>query len=532
MTSKRPPGSPHAAATAAQRAFDEGLARHQAGDLAAAAVAYERAIAQDAAHSDALHMRGVIAAQSLDAVGAVHWIDRALRANPRDAAAHINRGLALQALGRQEEALDGFQRASALSPDLPEGPFNAGNALLALGRPADALSSFTRAVLIRPGYAEGWYNHGTTLLALRQPEEALRSFDRAIALLPGYAEAHANRGHALEALGRAREALAAATRAVALRADYPEAQWNRALLLLLFGDYAQGLPLYELRWRVEQRAAAGEFVQARWRGDSPLIGQTILLHAEQGFGDTIQFCRYASMVRDRGGRVVLRSPRALVPVLASLEGVEQLVVEGEPLPPYDLQSPLLSLPLAFGTDVRSIPASPRYLRAAPERVEMWEQRLGPRRRLRVGLSWSSGSGKPTLLKRNVPLAELAAQLPSGIDYVSLQKEVRATDAAALTSLGIPHFGEELVDFGDTAALCELMDVVISVDTSVAHLAAAMGRPTWVLLHFLPDWRWLLDRDDSPWYPTARLFRQLSVGDWAAPLAGIAEALRVAEGGGR
>jgi Tfp pilus assembly protein PilF len=513
------------AAVRAQEMFQCGLALHQEGQLARAAECYEQAVALQPTHVDALHMRGVIAAQGQDPALAIAWIDRAIAVNGRIPAAFINRGLAQQAVGQQDAALASFERAVRLAPDFAEAHYNRGNAQLLLGRADDARDSFFRAVTLRPDYAEAWYNHGTALLALRQPRAAIESFDRAITHRPGYAEAYNNRANAFEELGELRSALESVERATALKPDYAEAQWNQAIFLLLFGQFERGWTLYERRWQVEQRSCGAQFVQPLWLGDLPPAGKTILLHNEQGFGDTLQFCRYAKLVHDLGARVVLRVQPALKTVLARLEGVEQVATEGDTMPAFDLHCPLLSLPLAFGTNADTIPAPLRYVASDPDKVAAWKARLGGRVLPRVGLCWSSGTSKQTLQKRNIPLSELVRHLPAGIQYVSLQKDVRATDAGTLASLkDMPHFGDELVDFSDTAALCHLMDLVVTVDTSVAHLAGAMGKPVWILLHKVPDWRWLLDRTDSPWYPSATLFRQAAVGDWTTMLAQLRGAL--------
>jgi hypothetical protein len=265
-------------------------------------------------------------------------------------------------------------------------------------------------------------------------------------------------------------------------------------------------------------------------GEPAIAGKTVLLHAEQGYGDTVQFCRYAKRVAARGAAVVLEVPAALAALLAPLEGVHRLVVKGEALPVFDYHCPLLSLPLAFKTTLASIPAEIPYLRSDPIRVAHWRARLGPERRPRVGLVWSGSPGHKDDRDRSIPLAQVIELLSVPAQFVSLQKDVRSADRLILEGQGgVSHFGEALNDFADTAALIELMDVVIAVDTSVAHIAGAMGKAVWILLPRDPDWRWLLQREDSPWYPSARLFRQATAGDWAGVIRRVASALPVALG---
>ena len=307
---------------------------------------------------------------------------------------------------------------------------------------------------------------------------------------------------------------------LALKPGYAEACWNKSLALLVTGDFKPGWELYEWRWKAETLTTVYErlFSQPLWLGKDPLAGKTILLHSEQGMGDTIQFCRYARLVAGLGARVILEIDASLVGLFQNLEGADLVIARGTPLPPFDCHCPLMSLPLAFRTDLETIPAAVPYLEVGKDRLAKWGARLGEKRAPRVGLVWSGRVLHKNDHNRSLGLAELISHLPAGCQYLSLQKEIRDMDRPVLASHGgILHFEDELVDFGDTAALCELMDVVVSVDTSVAHLAGALGRPVWILLPYMPDWRWLLDRADSPWYPSARLYRQERTGEWSGVL---------------
>jgi hypothetical protein len=272
------------------------------------------------------------------------------------------------------------------------------------------------------------------------------------------------------------------------------------------------------------------FPQPLWLGNESIAGKTILLHSEQGLGDTIQFCRYAPMVSDLGARVIIEAEESLAGLLEELPGVSEVVAKGQDLPDFDCHCPLMSLPLAFRTDQDNIPCPEKYLKSDPGKLAYWNARLGPKTKPRIGLVWSGSNNNPKLSHRRLPLNQAIRQLPSGFQYVSLQTEVWVDDKSTLDSaVNIIHFGDELNDFTDTAALCELMDIIISVDTSVAHLSGALGKPTWMLLAFSPEWRWMLGRDDSPWYRSLRLFRQEKIGDWAGVLEKLKSGLIAAYG---
>ena len=377
-----------------------------------------------------------------------------------------------------------------------------------------------------PNYAEALYNRGNTLHELKRFEEALASYDRALAVRPDYAEALYNRGLSLHELKRFEEALASCDHALAVRPNYTEAHWNEALLRLLTGDFRRGWVKYEWRWKNESLAPPKRnFSQPLWLGAEALAGKTILLHSEQGFGDTIQFCRYVPLVAERGACVILEVPRPLRELMSTLTGAEQIVSSGDPLPDFDIHCPLLSLPLAFGTRLETIPAATPYLRASSQSLMNWDTRLGPKRHRRIGLAWSGSPMNRNDQNRSIRLSSLLSLLDIEATFVSLQKDVRSDDVTVLKDQGdLLHFGDALDNFSDTAALISTLDLVISVDTSVAHLAGALAKPVWVLLPFIPDWRWLLDRNDSPWYPTARLFRQDDARAWDAVIARVHAAL--------
>jgi tetratricopeptide (TPR) repeat protein len=474
--------------------------------------------------------------------------NHAINLNPNLAQAYSNRGSLQQDLKKYQEAVEDYEKAIEINPDFPDAYSCLGIALIELKRFDEALASFEQAIEINPNYANAYLNRGIALNELKQFDEALANYNRAIEINPSFAEAYSNRGNTLKELNRLDDALASYNQAIEIKPDFAEAylnrgllsEWllhyrdaildydraiavqpnylnayfNKALCLLRIGDFKSGLNLYEWRWKVGELELRNlSFTQPLWLGDENIQNKTILLHAEQGLGDTIQFCRYAKLVKELGARVLLEVPKSLLDLLNGLEGVDQLIEIGKPLPDSDYHCPLMSLPLAFKTELASIPNRTPYLAAANNKHEKWAQKLGVKPKLLVGLVWSGNNMNSNDHNRSLTLKQLLPYLSDLCGYVSLQKEVREIDKQVLNGSNIKQFGDELNDFSDTAALCELMDLVISVDTSVAHLAGAIGKTTWVLLPHVPDWRWLLDREDSPWYPSIKIYRQTSPGDW-------------------
>lgn len=435
-------------------------------------------------------------------------------------------GLSLWMQGK--DALYALDRAAQLLPDNAEAHGNLGTALRARRRLADAVKCYRRALEIQPDFAEARNNLGCALRDLGQLDEAEAGYRRALEIQPHFAVFHYNLGDVLLALGRPDEAVASFRRALKLNPQLAEAHNMLAMALLLRGEFESGWPEYE--WRLTAKGGSGtneprHFRQPRWLGGETLAGKTILVYSEQGLGDTLQFCRYLKHVAALGARVVFEVPKELAPLLSSLEGVAQIVVQGDVPPEFDTHCPLLSLPLAFKTTLQTIPASVPYIASNPEKVRYWRDKLGDSPKLRVGLVWSGGfrPNQPDVWavneRRNIPLSKFSVLRHSNIDFYSLQKGQPAeSELAKLIADGWsgPHiwdFTPQLKDFSDTAALIENLDLVISVDTSTAHLAAALGKRVWLLNRFDTCWRWLLRRTDSPWYPTVTLYRQARRGDW-------------------
>jgi len=460
--------------------------------------------------------------------------DRAVAIAPDLAQAHANRGNVLGGLRRYDEALASYERALVLQPALADVHYNRGNMLCELRRFDEAVASYDRALALRPDHAPAHYNRGNALHLLRRFDEALTSYDRALALRPDYAEAAANRGVTHHDLQRDEQALADYQRALALRPDFADVHYNEAMCRLVLGDFARGWPKHEWRWQTEHlQKSRRDFLQPLWRG-SDVAGKTVFLHAEQGLGDTIQFCRYAPLVAERGARVVLEVQRPLQALMRTLPGDLRVIARGDPLPDFDLHCPLLSLPLAFGTLLESVPSATPYLAATAGKACLWRERLGDHDRPRVGLVWAGNPRKelPGANRidgqRSIAFAQFSPLFElSRCAFYSLQK---GDDAVAQLRVSgwrhaIVDWTDDLHDFSDTAALIENLDLIISVDTSVAHLAGALGKPFWLLNRYNTCWRWLREREDSPWYPSARLFRQDQAGAWEPVIARVAAALR-------
>lgn len=442
--------------------------------------------------------------------------DRALALNAEDAGAWVRRGIALQELGREREALESYANAVELAPDDTEALRGKAAALQSLNRHEEALP-LHEAAFRRRRDATGALGAGNALQALGRYREALDAAEQALALQPEMPEALINRGNALRALGRHREALDSYARVIAYRPDDVGAHWNAGLTRLTLGDFERGWPEYEWRLRGLSDASGRALPEVpTWHGTEDLTGKTIVLYAEQGFGDAIQFVRYAPRVAARGARVRVACREPLERLFRTVPGVDD-VCTAEAAQPADYQAFLMSLPGAFATGMEDIPAEVPYVAADPARVEHWRARLaesGARRN--VGLVWRGNPEHPAARSRDCPAALLPELLAAGdCAFFSLQLDEGAADLGALAAAGRApvDLAAELGDFHETGALIAALDLVISVDTAIAHLAGALGRPAWVLLSFAADWRWLVDRDDSPWYPSLHLLRQTAPGDW-------------------
>jgi hypothetical protein len=377
-----------------------------------------------------------------------------------------------------------------------------------------------------PESINGWINRGVTLRDLHEHKTALESFDRALSINPNHPEALSHRGNSLRSLRRYEEAFQSYYHALNVWPDYADAHYNLAIGKILNGHYKEGWHEYEWRWRSKElNMRHPPYPQPLWLGKTSLKDKTILIHAEQGLGDAIQFSRYIKLVAQTGAFVLFGVSSPLKNIFKKLEGVDILLTPESPTPQFDFHCPLLSLPLAFQTELETIPAEIPYLHTAPEKVNFWQNKIGPKIKPRVGLVWSGNPDNKNNAYRSVPFSLLNILSAPHIEFFSLQKEVLPEDLAELSQrTDITHFGKELKDLSDTAALIELMDIVITVDTSVAHLAGALGKRVWILVHYFPDWRWLTERKDSPWYPSARIFRQTWMNNWKTPIEEVQQEL--------
>jgi tetratricopeptide (TPR) repeat protein len=509
--------------------FNRGVLLQQQRQWQAAIDSYDKAIAQDAGFFHSHFNRANVHKELARWDDAIAGYERAIAIAPGRPEPWFNKGVVQQQQEQREAALDSFDKALALNPGLVQAFFNRGNIHKDLKRYGEALASYDQAIALRADYAEAWSNRGALLQEQGEWEAALASYDRAVAIKPDYAEAWSNRGMVLHELRRLKEAMASYEQAIQLKSNFADAWYGKSVSLLLQGDYARGWPLYEWRWQHAKRLHGGAprvFQKPLWLGREDLKGKRILIYWEQGLGDTLQFCRYSRLLADLGAEVILEVQAPLVKLLGSLSGVSRVIAAGSALPPFDYQCPLLSLPLAFGTILQTVPASGPYLHAEPARIAHWRERLGERRAARIGFVCSGSAMYGNDNNRSIALAEWIARVPRNLQYVCLQKEYRDSDRATLAeNPWIADFSDQQQDFSDAAALIESMDLVISVDTSMTHLAGALGKPTWLLLSFNSDARWMMDRHDSPWYPTLRVYRQPAPKDWRAVLERVAADLR-------
>jgi tetratricopeptide (TPR) repeat protein len=501
---------------------------YQAGDLAGAERLCLDALRADPAQAGALVVLGAVRHRGGRLAEAQALYEQALRLRPDSAEAHNHLGIVLAQQGRLDEAAGHYHEALRHDPDNANILNNLGIVLTARAAWDEAAAVLDRAVRLRPAHAAARNTLGVALGEARRLDEAVVQLEEAVRLRPDFADAWSNLAAARTELGRYDEALAACEQALARRPDHVGAHKHRARLWLLRGDLARGWAEYEWRWRTP--GAAPPFTGPAWDG-APLPGATVLLHAEQGLGDTLQFVRYAALVRPRVGRVVVRAPAGMGPLLARCAGVDEVVEHGASLPPFDAHAALLSLPCLLGTTLATVPASVPYLSADPGLVEGWGRELAAHRGLKVGIAWQGSPAYRGDRQRSVSLRHFAPLMGvAGVHFFSLQKgpgseQVREFAGAwPVTDLG-PRLDETAGSFTDTAAVIKHLDLVVTSDTAVPHLAGALAVPVWVALPFVPDWRWLLGREDTPWYPTMRLFRQPRLGDWDAVFARLAEELR-------
>jgi Tfp pilus assembly protein PilF len=450
---------------------------------------------------------------------------------PEDALACNHRGRELLRSGQFDQALASFDRAIALQPDFAQALNNRGNVLFEMERFEEALASFDRAIALKADFAQAFYNRGLVLRQQQRLEEAVASFDRAIALNPGFARAFNSRANTLRRMNRFEEALASFNAAIALKPDFAGALKNRGMLLLLLGRYTQGWADYEWRWQEIETGKRPRRATTAWQGEN-LQGRRLLVFREQGLGDSLQFVRYLPLLAQRGADVTCLMPPKLLRLLHPLEQGIRFTASVDQDEAFDFHCAMMSLPHRFGTELTSVPADIPYLFAEEALVSHWKNRLGSHG-FKVGINWQGDLGKNTIPGRSIALDSFLplAEIP-GVRLISLQKMSGSPPGmpADLKLETLGDFDDGPDAFVDTAAVMANLDLIITCDTSVAHLAGALGRPTWVALKSNADWRWLLERSDSPWYPTLRLFRQPRAGDWDAVVREMAGELAVLANG--
>ena len=507
-----------------------GVAFNDQGNRAEAITCYRRALELKPDFAEGFNNLGVALKDQGELDEAIACFRRALELIPDFAEAHFNLGNALRDQGNLDEAVECYRRTLELTPDFAHGHNNLGVVFNDQGKLDQAITCYRRALELKPDFAEAHTNLGNAFKDQGNLDEAIACYRRALELTPDNATVHSNLGNAFSDQGKLDEAITCYRRAVELKPDFAEAHLNRALTWLLAGDWQRGWLEYQWRWQTKEFAPR-RFSQPLWEGE-PLAGKSILLHAEQGLGDTIQFIRYAAVVKQHGGTVIVECQKQLLGLLAGCPGVDRLVGQGDDLPAFDVHAPLLSVPGILKTSLETIPARIPYVIPKPAILEQWRKRLIDIDGFKIGIAWQ---GNPKYLGdrlRSIPLRCLAplARIPA-VRLISLQKGVGDEQLAEVRDLfPVMDLGNCLQDFTDTCAAIRSLDLVIACDTAVAHLAGAMGAPIWVALPFVPDWRWLLDRSDSPWYPTMRLFRQTQPGDWQSVFQSIAAELAAAVSG--
>jgi len=498
----------------AEAYYKRGIFLQNQGNYDHAIEALDAAIALNPGYAEAHNYRGIVLANLQRHQDAHVSFNKAIALKPDYAECYNNLGIVLQELGRLDEALASFDKAIALKPDNARAHNNRGTVLSDLRRIDDALISYEKAIALNPSYAEAFYNRGMATHDSKRFDHALASYDKAISLRPEYAEAHHNRGAVLQDLQRLDDAAGAYGKAITLRPDRAESYANQGYCYLQMERFEEGWPLHEWRKKLQMPVGNRSFQQPLWLGREDISNKTLFVHWEQGFGDTIQFCRYGKLLKTRGVNVVMSVQEPLYRLLIQMSPDIEIINQTEVPENFDYHCPMMTLPLALATTLKTVPTEQRYIFSDEQLCRTWEERLPSKTKPRVGIVWRGSATHRNDRNRSIDLDVLAPLFSSDTHWVSLQHDGGHSGNA---SPGLPQlisYPGMWKDFADTAAVIDCLDLVITVDTSVAHLAGAMGKPVWILLPFNSDWRWLLHRDDSPWYPSARLFRQNQSESWA------------------
>lgn len=477
--------------------------------------------APGAAVVEGLNHQGLLLLQQGQFQAGADLLSQSLSHNPRQPEVYYNFGYALQQLGLADSAIQAYGQAIALMPDDVDAVMSRGHVLATQKRTSEALADFTKATRLAVNNPDAWNNLGNVLLDLQRDTEAVAAYDKALNLRPGFVQVWFNRGKALGALERYTEAGESYEKVLALNPNYEEAKWHLSWVKLVQGDFAAGWPLFEARWTVPALGNQRRYPQLpQWLGQAPITGKHMLLYAEQGLGDTLQFCRYVPVLQGMGATVSLAVQAPLVSLLQDQWPGVAVSAAFEDMAAFDWATPLMSLPFAVGTTLETIPAAP-YLHSPAGAVA-----VVPKDRPRVGLVWSGSAGHKNDQARSIALPVLAPLFEQPVDWVCLQPELRETDIAWLEAHPEVLLDRPVLnDFAETARVIASLDWVVTVDTAVAHLAGALGKAVWLLLPTGADYRWLLDRSDTPWYATMRLFRQLARGDWPGVVDRLCAAIR-------
>jgi len=496
------------------------------GQFEEALADYSQVIDLEPFHFEAFTSRAVIFDSLDQSEEALSDYTKAIALNPTDPRIFFYRGETYSKLRKFSAALDDYSAAISLKPDFADALNSRGIIYKNIGQPKLALKDYKNALSLIPQCPEIRFNIGVILQSYGSFEKALIYYNTAIALKPNFYRALNNRGLVLQELRCLDSAMADYNKAISFQEDYVEAHWNKSLQLLSQGDFLNGWKLYEWRWKTDQLSTSFRDIdKPLWLGQESLDGKTILIYWEQGFGDTIQFFRYAYVISKLNCRVLLQVQDCLVELLKNCSGTFEVLSDKSSVPDFDFHCPLMSLPLALKTTLTTIPFTRSYISSDKKKTEYWSAKLGPKRKPRIGVAWSGSKTNKNDFKRSITLAQALSSIPEEFEIISLQKELRVSDNIGLEiAPNFNHFGENIADFSDTAALCELMDIIVSVDTCIAHLAGALGKNLFVLLPYNADFRWLIDRVDNPWYDTAVLYRQGPERLWDPVLRGVKEDL--------
>lgn len=509
--------------------FQKAVNLHNLKNWDQAVIYYEKILSRNPNHFDANHLMGAALYEKKEFHNALLFVNKAIEVDPQVPYTYNTLALIVSNLGDKKSAIESYKIAIKLKPDYFEALFNLGNLLNDSHEYALAIKSYDQCLKISPNYIHAYLNRGNAYKELKLYDDSLKSYDFAIKIDQNFIDAIYNKGLVLQHIGEHHQALQCYLKILSLNKDHIQAKWALSLCQLLLGDLIHGFINYEIRFNNNE--ISNSFTNRNlnspiWLGDEDINEKTIYVYHEQGLGDTIQFCRYTKLLSDKGAKVILEVQKPLEDVLSNIDGISQILTTGDATPNHDYRCPLLSLPLAFKTYLGNIPKKQRYISSSPEYVDKWNAILGQKKKYRIGLVWSGNKDHKNDINRSIPLNLFSDFFNEDLEYFSLQKEVRESDKDSLEKFtAITHLGNLLSNYSDTAAVCDLMDLVISVDTSVAHLSAALGRETWLLLPFNPDWRWLLNTNESPWYPTMKLFRQPIPSDWISPLANIKLSLK-------